>query len=489
MAPWLHKKIHVSWLVAWCAAAVIAGVALSVAWHTVLLGTWPWLIVAGCLAGIAGIMRIRAAILLVVVAGSMIGLWRGSAEQQNLARYQPLFGQIVTLRGTASEDTSYGPHGDQRIMLGDVHAGTMVLPGHVWVSSDYTRPIKRSDTVVLQGKLGPGFGGIAASMTHASIVSVARTHEYDIGLRVRDWFASGIHVAIPEPESSLASGYLVGERSALPEDLDNQLRVVGLTHAVVASGYNLTILVSFARQLLAGISKYVATISAAALIAGFMMISGLSPSMSRAGLVTGLSLGAWYYGRRIHPFVLLPFAAALTALLNPSYVWGDIGWYLSFTSFGGVIVLAPIAQRFLWGTAKHVGFIRQTIVDTMSAQVATLPVMMYAFGHYSPYALLANILVLPLIPLTMLLTFIAGIAGLVVPGAASLFGLPATFILKYMTAVVARVADLPGAQGDITVSLGIVVLLYLCILLAIWWLKRVTLYDFRQPEPFEDTAN
>ena len=489
MVSWLRKSIHVSWLVAWLTLAILGGIALSTAWHTLLLGTWPWLIVAGCTACAASIMRTRAAILLVIVVGGMVGLWRGSAEQQSLAQYQSLFGRVITIRGTVSEDTSYGPHGDQRIMLNDVRVGTTAFPGHLWASSDYTKTVKRSDTVTLQGKVGPGFGGIAASMAHASVVHITRLGEHDIGLRVRDWFAGGIRTAIPDPESSLASGYLVGQRSTLPEDLDSQLRVVGLTHAVVASGYNLTILVSFARQLLTGVSKYLATISAAALIAGFMMISGLSPSMSRAGLVTGLSLGAWYYGRRIHPFVLLPFAAALTALFNPSYVWGDIGWYLSFTSFGGVIVLAPLAQRFLWGTGKHVGFIRQTIVDTMSAQVATMPVMVLAFGHYSPYALLANVLVLPLVPLTMLLTFVAGIAGLVIPGVAPLFGLPATLILKYMTAVVARVADLPGAQGDITVSIGIVVLLYLCLVAVIWWLVRVTRYNFRQPEPAEDATN
>ncbi len=478
----MRYKLHPSWLIAGFALASILGIALAAGGPLVRADVWQLLTITLALMVIVFMNRTLAALLLAIIAGLLAGAWRGSVEQYGLQAYEPLYGKAITLSGVVSDDTSYGPHGDQRIMLKDITVDRQPLPGQVWISTDSANTIKRSDHVTVAGKLGTGFGSIAASMFYARLTQMKRPNPGDIGLRIRDWFASGIRLAIPEPEASLAAGYLVGQRSALPEELDQQLKTVGLTHAVVASGYNLTILVSFARQLLLGISKYLATLSAAAMIAGFMMISGLSPSMSRAGLVTGLGLAAWYYGRRIHPAVLLAIAGAATALIRPAYIWGDIGWYLSFASFAGVIILAPLVQHYFWGNKKR-SFIHALIVDTMSAQAATLPIMLFAFGHYSPYALVANLLVLPLIPLTMALTFIAGLSGLILPAAAHVFGLPATIILRYMTTVVSHIADLPGAQGDLTINIAILGTSYilLAIIAGAFW--RKTRHNFRlEPE-------
>ena len=76
----------------------------------------------------------------------------------------------------------------------------------------------------------------------------------------------------------------------------------------------------------------------------FIMLAGASPSMLRAGLVTGLSLLLWYVGRSIHPVVLLVVTAGITILCNPVYLWGDASWLLSMTAFAGVMLWAPAFQ-------------------------------------------------------------------------------------------------------------------------------------------------
>lgn len=295
---------------------------------------------------------------------------------------------------------------------------------------------------------------------------------------VRDWFAEGVRVAIAEPEASLGIGFLVGQRSTLPEELDNQLKLLGLTHIVVASGYNLTILVRFTRRGLAKHSKYLATMAAGCMICAFVLVTGFSPSMSRAALVTGLSLLAWYFGRRAHPLVILSFSAAITAIINPAFVWGDIGWYLSFTAFAGVMILAPLLKRYFWGE-KQPRAVTQIIVETFSAQLTTLPIIALVFGQYSLLALPANALILPLVPLAMLLTFFAGLAGVILPIIAPLIGWPASFVLGYMTTVVDKLAAVPGAANEVTFSvlampLSYLLLIGLCIIL---W--RKTGYNFR----------
>jgi competence protein ComEC len=183
--------------------------------------------------------------------------------------------------------------------------------------------------------------------------------------------------------------------------------------------------------------------------------------MTRAGLVAGMSLAAWYYGRKFHPVVLLSLAAAITVLMRPAYLTGDLGWQLSFAAFAGVMLLGPLMQRYFFGEAPP-STIRQILGETVAAQIATLPILIFAFGHFSNVALIANLLILPLVPLAMLLTFVAGIAGMVLP----VIGLPAQWLLSYMVAVAEYVAHLPWAQTTLQIN-GFVVAAYYIVLLGI----------------------
>lgn len=475
----LNRPVHSSWHIAWLSCGIIVGIALS-ALEAGNPNTNPEILVFSLLLLFVSLVRRRLPMLvLALAAGVLFGLWRGGLQRQALTAYVPFYNQTVTLKGVVAEDTSYGTKGDQRLRLRSIQINGQRLPVIVWVSTPEGADIKRGDSVTVQGKLSEGFGNLPATMFRAKLASLERPMPGDVARRVRDWFAAGIKRAIPEPEASLSVGYLVGQRNALPETLSDQLRIVGLTHAVVASGYNLTILVSFARRYFMRFSKYLAALSASGLVVAFVLMTGFSPSMSRAGLVSLLSLLAWYYGRAIHPVVLLLFSAAITAVWRPAYVWGDIGWYLSFTAFTGVIVLAPLIKQYFWGKTKKFGMLRQTLLDTTSAQLLTMPIILYAFGQYATYALLANILVLPLVPLAMLLSFIAGAGGLAIPGLAYWFGWPARIILACNILTIGWVSRLPGSHGDIIFGLKPLIISYVLLLIIMAYLWRKTSYNFR----------
>jgi competence protein ComEC len=315
-------------------------------------------------------------------------------------------------------------------------------------------------------------------MYQARVTNVKRPQPGDVARVVRDWFADGVRRAILDPQASLGIGYLVGQKRALPADLVEALQIAGLTHVVVASGYNLTILVRLARRLFIKVSKYLAALSASLMIAGFVAVTGLSPSMSRAGLVAGLSLAAWYYGRRFHPLVLLSFAAAVTVVINPSYIWGDLGWQLSFAAFAGVMILAPLLQRFFFGDKKP-GIVRQILGETISAVIVTAPVLVNAFGQFSNIAIIANLLILPFVPLAMLLTFIAGVGALLIPPSATVVGLPATLLLGYMTSVAQYLSHVSWAVTKLQISEIVVGFCYVILAAICVCLWRATKLDLR----------
>ncbi|MGH7238262.1 MAG: ComEC/Rec2 family competence protein, partial [Candidatus Saccharimonadales bacterium] len=194
----------------------------------------------------------------------------------------------------------------------------------------------------------------------------------------------------------------------------------------------------------------------------------------------GLSLAAWYYGRRLHPLVLLPVAAAITALIDPTFVAANIGWMLTFIAYGGLILLAPLLKQFFW-KGKKSGLLCQIFVDTLSVQIVTMPLLAFAFQQYSIYGLPANLLVLPLMPLTMLAIAVAGLAGMILPlGAAHIIGWPAAELLQYTDKITTSLATAPGANYAASLKLPLVILAYAVIIAVIYALHRQTHFDYAQ---------
>jgi competence protein ComEC len=471
---WFRQYVHSSWGIAVLCAAFLFGV-----WLALLLRVPIWLGVAAFLLVAISFWHLRVYVLPVIVSGGLcIGLGYGSASLGERDAYDLYIGQLVTLSGKVKEDPSNSSSGQVSLQLDTVTIESEHLPGSVLVSVA-SKDIKRGDIVTVSSLLKPGFGSFPASMSRATLLSIVRPIPGDVGRVVRDWFADKVRVAIPEPQASLGIGFLTGQKSALPDDLSDALKVAGLTHIVVASGYNLTILVRMARRLFVRVSKYLAAVSSGVMITMFMAVTGLSPSMTRAGLVSGLSLLAWYYGHRFHPFVLLPFAAAITVALQPSYVWGDLGWQLSFAAYAGVMIVAPLLQRYFYGE-KEPGVLRQILGETIAAHIVTVPIIAIGFGVISNVAVIANVLVVPLVPLAMLLTFICGVWSIVGIPFMWLIATPTTWLLTYMTNVATFVSELSWAQSELQLEPWLWGVYVIVVVIACVWMSRATKYDLRE---------
>lgn len=475
---WLSARVHPTWHFTALCLGVVVGTA--VARETVHLNDIVLLVITVILTVLSFSSARRVMIVTALFAGCTFGLWRGGAHAASLAIYRDLYATTVTLRGRVVRDADKNSRGQIIIQLGDIHKNEMPLPGELRVtlaSANYA--IQRSDTIIVRGFVERGYGGLGGVMDDATIVSVSREKGGDIARTVRDWFAIQVHTAISSPASDLGVGYLLGQKSALPVDLEESLRIAGLTHIVVASGYNLMVLVRLTRRIFAPISKYLAVLSGGTLVMGFIAITGASPSMTRAGIVAGLGLWAWYYGRKFHPVTLLLFAAAATVLLNPTYAWGDVGWQLSFAAFAGVMIVAPLIRAYFYGNEKP-AFVSQLAGEAIAAQIMTAPIIMAVFGQFSNISIIANLLVLPFVPLAMLLVAFAGIGSAIFPAFAAVFGWPAQVVLDAMVAVIEWCASVSWAHAEVALSWWGVVLWY-CVLAGaltyVKWRTQYRLYD------------
>ncbi len=369
------------------------------------------------------------------MAGMILAFVRSSVELVGESYVNQLQGQEVVVTGTIEGD----PETDEnatKFKLRDLKFGEEAeyeVRGNLYISEYKNEDLVRGDKVTLRGKLGEGFGTYAGYMYKPKIINWARPEPGDLVLGIRNWFAARIRALVPEPEVNLGLSYLLGMKAGLPDDLDENLRTVGLVHIVVASGAHLSILVEVARRLFGKLSRFSGLLFSMLFVVFFMAMVGWTPSIMRAGIMTLITILAWYVGRKVEPGRIILIVAAVTLMINPMFII-NLGWLLSFASFTGIMILGPKITKFLYRDKKP-GFIMETIITTVAATLMTLPIILYYYGTVSLISVVANLLILPTLPVAMGLTFMTGVlAG--IPGLETMMAFLATKLLDFHIFVV-----------------------------------------------------
>lgn len=439
-------------------AAILAGIGVSRLYY------FPgiiWIILFSVLAIVLAKRKTLMLLIVLICLGLCIGWWRGSAQLQKVQELLSYTGQKVTIHVTATEDAVYDDRGQLSFSAGNaelVDPKQKSLIGNFRISGFGEPMVYRGDRVEVFGRLYETRGSKQAGISFAQLNKIQGSPP-SLLESARQKFIAGTYNALPEPLGSFVLGLLVGQRSTLPEATALALSIVGLTHIIAVSGYNLTILVRAVSRVRFLGSKFQRLIFSYTLISLFILVTGFSASIVRAGLVAGIGLLAWYYGRNLKPILLILMVAAITGLFRPLYVWSDIGWYLSFLAFFGVLILAPLIAARLFKKNEPKTIIMM-LIETIAAQIMTMPLIMLIFGEVSTVSVLANLLVVPFVPFAMLFGLIAGTAGALLPTLAGLFALPAKLILTYMLDIADWLASWPNALAQLNISVSQMLAMY-----------------------------
>lgn len=386
---------------------------------------------------------------------------------QKQALYDALYMQQITFTAQALDDGVYGKTKQLSFDAGNIVLDSgQKLTGKIQLSGFGMNAVFQGDEIIASGKLYPGYGAYQGRVSFGELTLIK--HNPTFVASVRRKFTAGVQSTLPEPLAPFAMGLLVGQRATLPDDVKQDLLMVGLTHIIAVSGYNLTIILQATRRLLGKRSKRVSTFLAVSLIGVFLLLTGASASIVRAAIVSMLSIVASYYGRTFRPLNLITFAACITVWANPYYLWSDISWYLSFLAFFGVMILAPLVEHRvtpLLGSSMVV----MVAIESICAETMTLPYVLHTFGQMSFIGLPSNVLVVALIPLAMLLGLVAGLAGMFAGTIAGWFTWPAQILLTYMLDIAHLLARIPGIFVEhIGLSLLQMIGIYTGIGLFIW---------------------
>ena len=286
--------------------------------------------------------------------------------------------------------------------------------------------------------------------------------------RVKDAFEANIDAALPEPHGAFLKGLTLGDRETLPQELIEGFRRTGTSHIVALSGYNITLIGRFFMTVLLAVTvpfQLTFWIATSAIIL-FVLLTGASASVVRAGIMGVLVLVAGKEGRMYQMRNALVFAAAAMIFHNPYVLRFDTGFQLSFLATLGLVYFSPHVARVLRlekplfhpeQKPQLLLSVRRTLIETLAAQPAVLPLLVYVFGQVSLVSPLVNILVLLAVPYAMVAGFITGGLGFLWEPLAYISGWVVWLLLEYQIRMIAFFAKIPAAS----VSLGAWVLIFM----------------------------
>lgn len=260
---------------------------------------------------------------------------------------------------------------------------------------------------------------------------------YSSVLWIKEKMRQSIRSSFLPPQSSLLEGVLLGDKSAISQDVKDDFRNTGLSHIIAVSGLHIVILSSIIMYILLmfGLWRNQAFYGAIIFILIYVVLVGAPASAVRAGIMGVIYLLGQKLGRQSMSSRTIVLAGALMLLVNPLLLMYDVGFQLSFLAVLGIILLDPIIKTLIAFPAKYENILSLFTV-TFSAQIFTLPIIIYNFGSISLVSLFTNILILPVIPGVMLFGFLSAVAGTIWNSLGWLISLPCYFLLKYVFYVV-----------------------------------------------------
>src|SRR3989344_5638060 len=274
-------------------------------------------------------------------------------------------------------------------------------------------------------------------------------------------FETALGRSLPQPEAGLAAGLIIGGSDRLPETLQQSFISAGLSHIVAISGYNIALIAQ--GLVLAGIGiglwRRQALWFAAGGIILFIILVGAPASAARAGIMGLCAFAALFSGRLSRSVNLLLFAATGMLFFQPLLLRYDIGFQLSFLATLGIIAAAPYMARLLSKEFFGKSFVEIALL-TLAVELFVVPLLIYQFHIFSPYALLANILLLPLVPYAMGTAFISALAFVIWPGLHLLPAGVAYLFLRSITFVAEQVSVFPGATVELSIGVPALILWY-----------------------------
>lgn len=268
-------------------------------------------------------------------------------------------------------------------------------------------------------------------------------------------------------ESAIVRGLVIGDRSRISEETEEDFRRSGISHILAISGIHVAVLSAAVYFLLRSLAvpmvvRNPATVS---LVWLYVVVAGAPPSAVRAAVVATLVLAAPLLGRQLSPLHFMTAMLAAVLAYNPQLAF-SVGFQLSVTAVFGILLLRkPFVKMFECTVfrpfRKPNGALLNLLAVSLAAQIATAPIIAASFELVSVVGLVTNLVAVPLAGPILAL----GMAGSVIGNLTPFLAYPVNAVNGFLVSVVewtaASIASLPFAAVETSgVSVWLVALFY-----------------------------
>ena len=268
-------------------------------------------------------------------------------------------------------------------------------------------------------------------------------------------------------KACLLIGLLIGDTDEIDEETKEDFRNSNLTHMLAVSGLHVSYVLLAVNYIITKVKihKKLSKIIVMLLILFFILVTGATPSVLRAGTMTiYLILGGIFY-RRISVFSSLNLSLLVIIIMNP-YCLFDVGLQLSYAGTIGIVYLYPIIKEKIYNKAN-------SILITISANIVIIPIMLYNFNTISLTFFISNLLAGPIIGIIIILGFSIIIISLIFFPIANIFSKILNLLIILFLNTAKACANLPFSKIFIITPTLKFIFLYYCLLVFIIIKERI----------------
>lgn len=450
------RAFFVAFLVSWMLGIVLGVLGLSI----------PILLIGGAVlvAVLAIVLRIHVPIIIVSLSLLFLGALYGvqdDVSDRPLCRFESVVkGEVVRVHRVADDSIQYVVRDE----LGcSILVTTSRFPEHnvgsiLSIQGDsqllFEIPIEYEGYVEYLVQ-----ENIDATMQFAE-VSLIQKGEGNRLDGVRRRMRERVQLVFFEPDGSLVQAMLLAERGSLPDAVTEAFRRAGVSHVLAISGLHISLLAGMMVLVLMmfPIHPYVRVCFTIGLLWVYVVIIGFPISAVRATLFWSIVLIAF----QLRLLVSLPTVVLITVTAMVTYVpeiLSDVGFQLSVSAVFGIFLMLFLTRSL----PRHMearGFLDVVLVS-VGAILATWPIVLYHFGTISFLGLIANTLIVPVIPFFLGLSIVSLLISFVSLPLAIVGSYGVHVLWLWMNFVSNMVSGFPFAYvEDVSISLWSIFLYY-----------------------------
>ncbi|MDZ7342632.1 MAG: DNA internalization-related competence protein ComEC/Rec2 [candidate division KSB1 bacterium] len=284
-------------------------------------------------------------------------------------------------------------------------------------------------------------------------------------------FHQTLHQLHAGQPGTLITALLLGERGEVSPELIKAFMRGGVIHALAISGLHIgyigLIFFTLFSLLRFGYSARIMAVIVSVFGYGFLV--GFQPPIFRASLMMALFLIGRLLQRQTDFLNIISMAAIVILLINPQELF-QVSFQLSFAAVLSIVYiyqrlkfLLEKSQLFLkFSTTKMGGWIAGLFLVTVSAQIGTLPIVIYYFHLFSISAFFLNLIVIPLVGVTIALGLATLALSLVSISLASFYAQANTLCLSFLMKLIEHAGAIKFAAIETgTISLAAIGFYYL----------------------------